>query len=390
MTSQHTRNLKGLYLLTTVTMLGYGAIFSLLAEIRDNFDLTSTGVGFIGASAFISGFITQLWFSRYADIGHGGRMLRAGIVICLASTAWMIFADTLWAWMASRAVFGFGSALTRPAIRRLVVVSDPQNAGRGLGVLSAYEAAGFLLGPVLAAGLNIYFGFASTFVLLTVLLALCIPFTLHTEVPAARQQPVKNIMRELLKRPAIQSCVAMGTAFWITIGVFEAIWAIFLSDLGASLWFIGLTMSLFGIPMIFISPRAGTIAQRKGPLNVTMFSIGAAIICMICYGITESIWLLCIPLAIHAIADAYTMPAAQMAVARASGEDAVAAGQGLYGAIGMVVGAITAGAGGFIYQETGAAGLWIGAGIMMSFLMAFAWWRGDALKQPEALVRLSG
>lgn len=377
--------LLGLYILTAVIMIGYGAIFSLLAEIRDTFGLTSAGVGFIGAAAFASGFVAQIWLSRYADLGYGGIMLKAGILICIASSIWMIFADSLWAWMASRGVLGFGAAITRPSIRRLIVVSDPLNAGRGLGQLSAYETAGFLVGPVLAAILNTTFGLSSTFVVLAVLLTLCIPFTLNVEIPAARNKPGKYVMLELLNRAAMQSCIAMGVAFWITIGVFEAIWAIFLADLGASQLFIGLTMSLFGIPMIFIAPRAGAYAQQRGPLNIAIISIGIAIACMLSYGMIESLWLICIPLAIHSIADAYTMPATQLAVAQASGEDAVAAGQGLYGATSMIVGAVTAGAGGIIYQEAGASGLWFISSGAMAVLMLISWFRGADLKQRNAI-----
>ena len=109
---------------------------------------------------------------------------------------------------------------------------------------------------------------------------------------------------------------------------------------------------------------------------------------MFSYGVIDSIWVICIPLVIHSIADAYTMPATQMAVAMASGEDAIATGQGLFGATSMVVGAVTAGIGGIVYQETGASGLWFTSGVAMILLMVFAWQRGDDLKQQEELIKL--
>ncbi len=372
----------GLYVLTAILMVSYGAIFSLLAEIRDTFGFTTTGIGFIGAAAFISGFIAQLGLSRYADLGHGNLMMKAGLLVCVIATAWMIFAASLPEWIASRSALGFGAGIVRPAIRRLVVVDDPANAGYALGVLAAYETAGFLIGPAVAAFINTWFGLSETFFVLTILLIVVFPLVIGVHVPGAKTPPGRTIIVELIKRPAMQSCLAMGVAFWITIGVFEVIWAIFLSDLGATQIFIGLTMSLFGLPMIFISPRAGSLAQHRGPLNIAVLSIGVAIICMFSYGFIDNIWVLCIPLCVHAIADAFTMPATQFAVTKASGEDAIASGQGLFGAIGMLVAAVAAATGGWLYGLSGASGLWwISAGVMIVFML-IAWWRGGDLQQP--------
>ena len=374
--------LIGLYALTAVLMVGYGAIFSLLAEIRNTFGFSATGVGFIGAAAFISGFIAQLGLSRYADLGYGSLMMKAGLLFCIGATAWMVFADSLPEWIASRGALGFGAGMVRPAIKRLVFVDNPANAGYALGVLAAYETAGFLIGPVIAAFVNTWFGLSETFVLLTILLVIVFPLVVGVHVPAAKTPPGKAILLELIKLPAMQSCLAMGAAFWITMGVFEVIWAIFLSDLGATQIFIGLSMSLFGLPMVFISPRAGSLAQRRGPLRVAILSIGVAILCMFSYGFIDNIWVICIPLCIHAIADAFTMPATQFAVARASGEDAIASGQGLFGAIGMLIAAVTASVGGWLYDLSGASGLWWISASAMIALMLIAWWRGGDLRQP--------
>lgn len=376
------RQLIGLYLVTATLMVGYGAIFSLLAEIRDQFGFTSTGIGLIGAAAFAAGFCAQLGLSRFADTGYGAAMLKAGLAICILSTAWMAFAETLTEWLLSRGSLGFGAGIVRPAIRRFIVIADPASAGRSLGVLTAYETAGFLVGPVLAAVFNATLGLSFTFVAMTVLLIAFSVFVFGINIPAAANPPGRRIMISLVKKPAMQACIALGVAFWITIGLFEAIWAIFLSDLGASQLFIGLTMSLFGIPMIFIAPIAGEYAQKRGVMNVAAISIGVAIICMCLYGVMTSLWWLCIPLAIHAIADAYTMPAVQLAVTQASGEDALASGQGLYGATSMAVGAVMAALGGWLYGSMGPSGLWFIASGLMVITMMFAWWRGPALRSP--------
>lgn len=375
-------SIGALCLLSAILMVGYGAIFSLLAEIRDAFGFSTAAIGLIGGSAFAAGFVAQLGLGRYADEGHGARMLQIGLALSALGTFWMIFADTLPQWLAARALLGFGAGCVRPAVRRVVLTADPANAGRAIGRLSAYETAGFLLGPVLASMLNAWAGLASIFVVLTALLVLLIPVVVRADIPGATNPSTGPVLRNLITRPAMQSCIAIGVAFWITVGVFEAIWAVFLTDLGASQIFIGLTMSLFGIPMIFISPRAGSLAQHRGPLRIASVSISVAIACMVLYGLFDSLWLLCAPLAIHAIADAYTMPASQLAVAQASGEGSLSAAQGLFGATGMAVATVTAVAGGALYQTLGPSGLWwISAGAMV-ICMIFSWWRGAQLRRP--------
>lgn len=372
--------LFGLYALITALMASYGAIFALLAEIRDLFGFTATGIGLIGASAFASGFIAQVGLSRFADIGHGARMMQIGLAMVVLSSAWMAFADTLLEWLLSRGLLGFGAGMIRPAFRRMIVVMNPTSAGRSLGVLAAVETVGFVIGPLLAALLSLTLDVQATFTIFAIAFLCFTPFVIGVDVPSAANPPGRDIMFRLLRIPAMQSCIAMGIAFWITIGVFEAIWAIFMADLGADLLFISLTLSLFSIPMIVIAPVAGEYAQKIGPLNVAIVSIGVAITCMVTYGFLTSIWLMCIPLAIHAIADAFTMPASQLAVTQASGEDAIAAGQGLFGATGMAVGAVTAALAGYLYNELGASGLWWVSAAIMLVLMVFAWLRGGELR----------
>jgi MFS family permease len=195
-------------------------------------------------------------------------MLQIGLALSVLGTLWMVFADSLPEWLISRALLGFGAGCVRPAVRRLALTRDPARAGKTMGELSAYETGGFLIGPVLAAALNTWAGLSATFIALTVLLVLMTPVVWRADIPGSTSPSTGPVIRNLIRRPAMQSCIAMGIAFWITIGIFEAIWAVFLSDLGASQIFIGLTMSVFGIPMIFIAPRAGSLAQHRGLRSV--------------------------------------------------------------------------------------------------------------------------
>jgi predicted MFS family arabinose efflux permease len=232
-----------------------------------------------------------------------------------------------------------------------------------------------MIGPVLASGLFALFGLRMPFIVVAAVLLLLAPLALRLHIPGA-SNPLERAVRTLVKRPAIQACLAMGMAFYIAVGVFEAIWAVFMADLGASTLFIGITMSLFTLPMIAIAPWAGSLAQRRHVLKLVTLTMSTAVACMLVYGQLESIWWLCVPLGIHAMADAATLPATQLAVGYASGEGALAAGQGLFGAAGLAVAAVVSLTSGVIYEAAGASGLWSVSAIAMMVCILFALVRG--------------
>ena len=90
-------------------------------------------------------------------------------------------------------------------------------------------------------------------------------------------------------------------------------------------------------------------------------------------------------MAIHAIADSFTMPANQLAVGIASGEDALATGQGLFGAVGMAVAAVSAVGGGIFYEAFGATFLWQVSALIMFLFLVFAWLKGGDLKRSPGM-----
>ena len=165
------------------------------------------------------------------------------------------------------------------------------------------------------------------------------------------------------------------------MGVFEANWAILLFDRGASQLFVGATLSLFSAPMLVIPPFGGRLAQRIGPLRVMLVSIGTAIACMFAYGMIPQLGLLALIVAVHSIADAFTMPASQLAIARASPPSQIASGQGLLGAAGLATAAVTAGLSGWVYGAWGPLALYTISAALMCALLAAAWWLGGELRR---------
>src|SRR5688500_18308325 len=115
----------GLYLVVATLMLGYGSIFALLAEIRAQFGFEEWAIGLIGGAGFAAGFFSQLFLSRLADRGHLRALIGVGIGVALLGILGMLAADTLWTFVAARALMGLGAGCVTPAVRRIAVTRDP-------------------------------------------------------------------------------------------------------------------------------------------------------------------------------------------------------------------------------------------------------------------------
>lgn len=374
-----TRAMALLFLLTALMSLGYGSVFTLLADIRDKYGFTDGQVGIIAFAGLFTGVLSQIFLARYSDRGYAVLMMRAGIACASLGMLWMVFATSLWQWIAARLLLGLGSGMVGPAIRRIIIARDPQRVGANLGRQTAFDVAGFVLGPALAAVLAQLFGLRAPFIFLTVIFFIAIFFVgrvTTAEDTAAAEQPTEK-RASLLRLPAMQSALFAAIAFYLTIGMFEALWAILLRDQGAETWLIGLTLSVFTIPMIIFAPKGGALAQKRGPMRVVTISITVAAIATCLYGFVP-LWLLVAISGIHAVADAYTMPANQVAVAVSSPPDQLAAGQGMLGATGLAIAAASALIGSAVYDSFGRASVFTGTAVLMMLCLAMSRWRWRA------------
>jgi MFS family permease len=154
--------------------------------------------------------------------------------------------------------------------------------------------------------------------------------------------------------------------------MFEAIWAVLLHDRGAETWLIGLTLSLFTVPMIFIAPIGGRVAQRVGPLRVVTVSLSVAAVCTFSYGILPSLWMLLGVSIIHAIADSFTMPGNQVSAALASPPQHASSAQGLLGATGLAAAGLTGLVAGYLYQHWGRVAVTTATALVMVTLVVAA------------------
>lgn len=367
--------------------LGYGSIYTLLADLRDRYGFTEAQLGLIVAAGFLAGFFAQLVLARLADRGQAALLIRGGVVLAMLAMLGSALATEFWAFLLARLLLGLGSGAVGPAVRRIVITRDPDSVGANLGRLAAFDVAGFMLGPLVAAVAAQMFGIRAPFIFLAAVFVGVLVLALRIDLTAGAGGEQRRVLRSLLRTTAMKATLAACAAFYMTVGMFEAIWAVLLRDHGAETWLIGLTLSLFTLPMIFLAPIGGRQAQARGPLRVVAVSLTVATICTFSYGVLPSLWMLLAVSIVHAVADSFTMPSNQVAAALASPPEHLSSAQGLLGATGLAAAGLTGLVAGYVYEHAGAAVVTTGtAAIMTAFLLvAITLGRRDLADTPEML-----
>lgn len=335
-----------------------GMVFALLAEIQDTYGLSSSTLGFIAAISFFAGVASQMTLAPLADRGHAKHLMVAAVVIAAIGVLGFAFATTAWQFIASRALSGLAYGAYAPAARALVSAADPGNAGARLGALAGVETSGFIIGPGIAAGIVELTGLSVPFVLMAVVLVVLLPALLRVEIPESTNRPTHSSslvgIVSILRRRRALAAVILSAALILPAGMYEAIFARFMTDIGADTWFIGLSLSLYGIPFALTAPLAGRAADRLGPLRTIPISIAVIVPLTVIYGQLTRPGMVMGLAMLEAVANGAAIPASQALMASATDEGERATGQGLAAAAGQVAAGVAALAAAPLYSSKGA------------------------------------
>lgn len=354
------------FLLVTLTMMSMGGIFTLLGQIRDELGFSETQLGATVAVGFFTAFGAQVTLSRWSDRGHSALMIRFGLAGLIASLVLLATASVFPVFVAARMLLGLGLGCLLPAVRRVIILSDPDNVGANIGKLGSFDVAGFITGPLISGLIADQFGFRAAFWTFAVLTALFVPMVLRLPEDTGERSTERNVLRVLWSLPAIRAVMVAAFGWFAMIGVFEAVWSVMLTDRGASNTFIGVTMSMALFPMLFLAPFVGAFAQRTGPLRVIMAGVLFVIPCFIAYGHVEILWVIAAIALVQGIGDAFVFPSTQVGVAVAAPPGLAASAQGVQGATLELTAGTMALFAGYLYEQFGPEVVYTAVGCVMA------------------------
>ena len=375
---------RTLYLLQATTALGgmgYGVMFTVLDDFRDKYGITEAQLGIIVGVGFLTGFLSQILFAPLADKGHAKKLVMTGIAIEIVGTLFMAFGQAFLPLIIGRLLAGFGVGISEPALRRILILSDPERMGQNLGLIVSASVAGFTAGPIVSALTADTLGIAAPFLLVAVLLVVVAfgLFNLQFQEANIEDAPTQRLAFDMLRIRPLAGAIVIGLALFAMIGTFDAVWSVMMDDMKAPTWVANVGISLFAFPMIFLAPRGGRLTQKFGPFKASMTGLSIGAICLVMYGTLWSPYPMLAIGIIHGVVDGLTVTGGSAAVALVAPRERLASAQGLFGGLQTLMGGIAAVIAGTAYGMIGRATFIWCAVAMLLFIAIGSWLAKDSL-----------
>ena len=362
-------------MLTAVMASGYGVMFTVLDDFRERYGIAEGALGLIVGVGFGSSFVAQVFLAPVADRGHARRLVMLGILTNLVGLLVLGFGTNLAVLLLGRVISGLGLGMAFPAIRRIVILGDPDRLGDNLGLLLACDVAGFAAGAALSALLVGPLGLPAPFIVIAVTSVACLPLVMRIRVDEAVSDgvPAARFAFDLLRLRPYLAAVCMGAALFIMIGTFDALWAVVLDDLGSAEWLANIGVTVFALPLIFFGEFGGRLAQRVGPFRLGPIGLLLGAGYMALYGVMPGAVSMLVVATIHAVSDGLTVSSTAVAVGMVTPNDRHAGAQGLLGGVQTLTAGTVAVIAGLLYQYHGRVVAYATCSVIMVVLVVASW-----------------
>lgn len=342
--------------MTAVLASGYGVIFTVLDDFRDDYGIAEHWLGLIVGIGFLAGFVSQVFIAPFADRGHARRLVLSGLMMNIVGLVIVAFGESLVPLLAGRLVMGLGVGMAVPAVRRIVINGAPERLGANLGMLLSADVSGFALGPALSAVLVPRLGVEAPFLVIATLTLALLPVVLRVPViegSVVAGEERRRLAVDLLGNRKLVAALLMGSAVFLMIGTFDALWALVLDDLEASEFVANVGITIFALPLIFLGSYGGALAQRVGPFRLGPLGLTLGAGFMFLYGLMPTGLLMLAVGVFHSISDGFTVSSTGVAVGVSAPPDRQAGAQGLLGATEALTGGVTSVAAAALYSWGG-------------------------------------
>ena len=246
---------------------GVGSVLPILPLFLHERGGSYAMVGVVVGASLVAQFLAQYPAGWLSDrLGRAPLMIGGLVVAGIAIAAFSLPFSIGWL-IVLRVIQGFGAAAFRPGSRAVVADLVPEGErGVAYGWLTAADLGGLIFGPALGGVLAV-FGRSLVFEvtgLAMLLAAVVVGFALDVgRRPAAATRPDGAAGSMTSKGLAAVRGVAMlSVGIGFLYGVYNVVWSLFMKAIGATDWEVGLSFSLFALPLVLTAPLAGWASDR--------------------------------------------------------------------------------------------------------------------------------
>jgi MFS family permease len=244
----------------------------------------------------------------------------------------------------------------QPAARALLAdLTPPDRRGAAFGQWQASNMAGFLVGPLLGgflASIDVHLVFVAAGIgcVLGGVLCLTLP-----EVPIQREHALSPDVRPGAAPPrlllVLLPAIVAGSAWQYLGGVYGATWSLYMVSLSGGPFEIGLSISIFSLPVVLLSGLSGQLQDRIGARPVVAVSLLFAAIFATGYTLTRSIPVVILLGLIEGVCTVGGLPAVMAEVSRSVRSSQQGRAQGLFATFTVAAQAVGSLAGGGLFER---------------------------------------
>ncbi len=353
--------IASLMVAVAISFVGVGLVSPLRTLFARSEGATGGEVGLMGAAYLFSSFVFLFPFGWLSDRYNRVNIIVLGLIAHFVITIAYLPITDGGSFIVLRFFEGISSAAVLPASRALLVDLVPRKrSGEAFGMMSAMMTMGIFIGPPIGTFLAEAFGYSLAY---WIAAAAYLPATLlvlfafrgyhssqqHKEAKAAREISKDEPKEKLLTRPIVVGLIvrfsmALGPGMGITL------WSLYMADLGYSLTLIGWTYTVYAIPIVLFSSRAGRFSDRYGRLPMMLGAGSTLGLLWASYGFVPFFLFFMVMGVVEGIFDAIARSANDGYLADHSPANNRGRAQGFFSAITQLGSLAAALAAGFLYE----------------------------------------
>jgi DHA1 family multidrug resistance protein-like MFS transporter len=350
-----------LFVAEFIVWIGFGALLPVLPLYILDQGVDLATLGLIVAAWPAALLIGEPGFGWLADRTARVPLMVGGLFFSGIFLAAPLIVQGALAFVVMRALAGLSSAAYEPAARGFIIDSMPADKqGEAFGWYGSFQMAGLFLGPAIGGFGAVFFGGIGFGLIIggvtSLLAAVAVGLTVHegprrtgAEVVAQGEAGGGTLTRDgaptegdeparptrLVNRLLI-AAIILNASGNFGGGTYDVIWSPWLTSLGGSPGLVGLTFSMFSIPVLVLGPIVGRLVDRRGTLGFLIVGSLMVGVASFLYTLMRDPTLAVPIILIEATGFAIIWPALYAIVARGSPTGRSSTAQGVYGAFGTV------------------------------------------------------